>query len=250
MTELWSPEWKQRKLTNLQEEWKECTRCSLHETRRKVVFGCGNPDADILFVGEAPGENEDKQGRPFVGKAGEMLNSMLAGLDRNRDELYITNVISCRPPNNRDPSAEERVACFPRLEEIIYLVDPLLIVPVGKYALNSLVGGRSWGIERYRGNLFSSPQSEAYVTGETNGVEIEGRFFPRNANKMKYRLEYDAIPILHPSYIQRMDNSDSDGFEPNGPAEQTFFDLDKIFTRVEQLKSEHERTKQLINRSA
>lgn len=248
MTEPWSPEWKQEKLNELMTDWIDCGRCQLSKGRNSVVFGVGNPDADVLFIGEAPGESEDKEGEPFIGKSGELLDNLLEALNKSREDFYITNIVGCRPPKNRDPSADERKACKPRVDEIIYLVDPFLIVPVGKYALNALIGGRDWGIERYHGSVFSSPEAHVRISGETNGISVPGRFFPKNANKLTYRLEYEAVPIFHPSYILRVDHIDKRTmeFELGGIAHQTFSDLERAFERLEEMKREHERISQLL----
>lgn len=250
MGEPWSPEWKQHELEILHSRWKDCDKCKLSETRQNVVFGSGNPDADIIFIGEAPGENEDNEGSPFVGKSGELLDVLLSSLEKHREDYYITNIVSCRPPKNRDPSADERKLCKPLLDSIIYLIDPLIIVPVGKYPLNTLVGGRDWGIERYHGSTFSSPHVSMRISGETNGVEVPGKFFPKNANKMSYRLEYEAMPIFHPAYILRVDSVDKKTmeFQDGGIAHQTFSDLERVFDRLEELKKEHARIERLLDR--
>jgi DNA polymerase len=252
MSELWSPEWKQEKLDSLQEEWSECEACGLCEHRTNIVFGEGNPDADVMFIGEAPGEKEDESGLPFAekGKSGNLFNNLLAALDRNRSDYYVTNVVACRPPKNRNPYGEEKNACMPRLHELIYIVDPLIIVPIGKYALNALVGGRDWGIERTHGSVFSSPHPSVRVTGEANGIEIPGKFFPKTANRLTRRLDYEAIPLFHPAYVLRVDSVDpqTNEFEEGGLANQTVEDLETIFNRLEEIKGEHEKVKRLLNR--
>jgi len=241
--ELWSPEWKQQQLDLFYDEWRDCQGCQLCHERKNVVFGAGNPDADILFVGEAPGEKEDKHGEPFVGDSGQLLRSLCGTIGLVWDELYISNIVACRPPDNRDPLAIEKDSCLPRLQKIIYIVDPLLIVCVGKYAMNALAAGRSWGIEKEHGNLFSSPDPTVKVGGEHNGVEIPGRVFPRKgANKKNYTLEYDMVPIFHPSYILRVDSydRDKDSFVEGGQAHQTLDDLQAVLDRIEQLRTEYE----------
>ena len=131
---------------------------------------------------------------------------------------------------------------MPRLHAIIYIVDPLLIVTLGKVALNALVGGRQWGIEAEHGKLFSSPDPEVRVTGERNGVQIPGRVFPRKGdNKKVYALEYDCVPLFHPSFILRNDSYDqsTDQFEPGGIAHKTLDDMKAVIDRVQQLKQEY-----------
>ena len=240
--ELWSPEWKQERLAALYEEWKDCQRCQLCSGRKNVVFGYGNPDADIMFVGEAPGGEEDKEGFPFIGDSGKLLQGLCATIGIDWESLYVSNIVACRPPNNRDPLAVEKDACLPRLHEIIYIVDPLLIVAVGKYALNALASGRAWGIEKEHGALFSSPHPTVRVGGEHNGAEIPGRVFPRKgSDKKTYTLEYDLVPIFHPAYILRVDSYDSNGvFTDGGQAHQTLDDLKAVLDRVEQLRTEYE----------
>jgi len=247
----WSPEWKLKKLQELQDQWESCQRCGLHETRRSVVFGEGNPDADILFVGEAPGENEDKTGRPFVGQAGDILWGMWEVLGQDRDDVFITNVVACRPPKNRDPAGAEKAECLPRLHEIIYLIDPLLIVAIGKYALNALCGGKSWSIEKMHGVLFSSPHPSARIKGESNGVEIPGRVLPlKGDDKLVYPLDYDVVGIYHPAYIARNDsyNKKTQSFEPGGLADETLEDLRVILARVAELHDEYDVIRKHIER--
>ncbi len=129
----------------------ECTRCGLCDGRRTIVFGDGDPDADIMFVGEGPGEQEDRQGLPFVGRAGELLTAMIErGLEIPRSEVYICNIVKCRPPNNRNPLPDEVAACRPFLDGQIEAVRPKVIVSLGKPAA-SLLLGREVAITRVRG---------------------------------------------------------------------------------------------------
>jgi uracil-DNA glycosylase family 4 len=129
----------------------ECTRCRLHEGRTQIVFGDGNPQADLLFVGEGPGEQEDRQGIPFVGRAGELLTQMIErGLGIERAAVYICNIVKCRPPNNRTPLADEAAACRPFLDGQIDAIHPKVIVALGKPAA-SLLLGRDIAITRVRG---------------------------------------------------------------------------------------------------
>lgn len=117
-----------------------CTACPLCETRTNIVFGVGNADAEILFVGEAPGENEDLQGEPFVGRGGKLLDLYLnsVGLDRNSN-IYITNILKCRPPHNRDPKPEEEEQCLPYLRELVKIMKPKIIVCVGRIAAQVII---------------------------------------------------------------------------------------------------------------
>ncbi len=127
-----------------------CTRCRLAQGRTQVVFGAGNPRADLLFVGEAPGFHEDKQGVPFVGQAGKLLEGLLNGVGLRREDVYIANVLKCRPPGNRDPQADEIEACEPHLFRQIELIEPLVIATLGNFA-TKLLSGRPDGITRVHG---------------------------------------------------------------------------------------------------
>jgi len=138
-------------LSQVREELGECTRCPLCEERTKIVFGEGNPNAELMFIGEGPGEQEDLSGRPFVGRAGELLTAMIErGLDIPRGEVYICNIVKCRPPGNRTPLANEVAACRPFLDAQIAAVQPRVIVALGKPA-TSLLLGREIAITRLRG---------------------------------------------------------------------------------------------------
>ena len=123
----------------LQQTVQNCSACGLHEGRTQAVFGIGNHQADWLFVGEAPGAEEDKQGEPFVGRAGQLLNSMLAALNLDREQVYIANVLKCRPPLNRDPQMAEVEQCEPYLLRQIQLIQPKIIVALGRFAAHSLL---------------------------------------------------------------------------------------------------------------
>ncbi len=124
----------------LRERVAACTRCELHSTRTQTVFGVGSPTARWMFIGEAPGAEEDRQGEPFVGRAGQLLTSMLKALGFARDDVYIANVLKCRPPGNRDPRPEEARCCRDYLDRQIELVAPTLIVAVGRIAAQNLLG--------------------------------------------------------------------------------------------------------------
>ena len=127
-----------------------CTRCRLSQGRTQVVFGAGNPQADLMFVGEAPGFHEDKQGVPFVGQAGKLLEKLLASVQLRREDVYIANVLKCRPPGNRDPQADEIEACEPHLFRQIELIEPKVIATLGNFA-TKLLSGRPLGITRVHG---------------------------------------------------------------------------------------------------
>jgi DNA polymerase len=132
------------------EETAGCTRCPLAATRTQVVFGSGNPDADLLFVGEAPGFHEDQHGVPFVGQAGKLLDRLLAGIGLERSDIFVANVLKCRPPQNRDPQPEEIASCEPHLFRQIELIQPKLVATLGNFA-TKLLSGKPVGITRVHG---------------------------------------------------------------------------------------------------
>ena len=127
-----------------------CTKCRLSETRTKVVFGAGNADADLMFVGEAPGAEEDRQGLPFVGRAGGLLNQLLEGIGMSREDVMIANVLKCRPPGNRDPQPDEIDTCRPYLERQVELIEPRVIATLGNFATKLLTANPT-GITKVRG---------------------------------------------------------------------------------------------------
>ena len=130
-----------------------CTMCSLADTRTTVVFGAGNPASDVIFVGEAPGRNEDLTGEPFVGAAGKLLDRLLGEISLERSDVYIANVLKCRPPGNRDPMPGEIEACKGYLRRQLELVDPTVVVTLGNFATKLLLK-RNVGITRLRGQVF------------------------------------------------------------------------------------------------
>jgi len=126
-------------LAELRKELGECTRCKLHLTRRHIVFGEGSERAKLVFVGEAPGEDEDRQGRPFVGKAGQLLTRIINAIDLRREEVYITNIIKCRPPHNRNPQRAEIATCEPFLKKQLEIIQPRIICALGTFAAQTLL---------------------------------------------------------------------------------------------------------------
>lgn len=149
-------------LARLKEEVSVCQKCELHKSRTQTVFGVGNPDADWLIIGEAPGADEDKQGEPFVGRAGQLLNSMLLAMGLQREQVFIANILKCRPPNNRDPLPEEVVACESYLRQQIDLIKPKIILAVGRIAAQNLLKVDT-PIGKMRGNRYQYPDSELPV---------------------------------------------------------------------------------------
>ncbi len=122
-------------------EVRGCTNCRLHQTRTLAVPGEGSPDTEVVFVGEGPGFNEDRQGRPFVGRAGALLGKFLGSLDWRREDVFITNIVKCRPPENRDPEPDEIAACAPYLRRQLEILDPALVVTLGRHSLGRFMPG-------------------------------------------------------------------------------------------------------------
>jgi uracil-DNA glycosylase len=143
-------EQRRERLVGLYKEVSQCTRCPLHETRAKAVFGAGNADADLMFVGEAPGADEDRQGLPFVGRAGQLLNQLLEEIGLAREDVFIANVLKSRPPGNRDPQPLEIEACQPYLLEQVRLIEPKVLCALGNFA-TKLLSGNPTGITKVRG---------------------------------------------------------------------------------------------------
>lgn len=140
--------------SELESEVKNCTKCSLHKSRTQTVFGCGNKDSDWLFIGEAPGKDEDLKGEPFVGRAGRLLNEIIFSIGLNREDIYIANILKCRPPNNRDPSSKEIHLCSSYLEQQIRMISPKIIIAVGRIAAQNLLGS-DLSMGKLRGTVHS-----------------------------------------------------------------------------------------------
>lgn len=160
-----------RTLAEIRDELGECTRCKLHSTRSSIVFGVGSPDAPLMFVGEGPGEQEDRRGEPFVGPAGELLDKMIEAMGWSRDSVYINNIVACRPPGNRNPQPDEVAACRPFLDARIASIGPRIIVALGRPAANTLLG------------------TDAPIS------TLRGRFHDRNGVRV--------MPTFHPAYLLR-----------------------------------------------
>ncbi len=173
-------------LDQLQNVCNECRKCELCETRTNVVFGTGNPKAKVMFIGEGPGENEDLQGEPFVGRAGKLLDKFLEAIDLDRTKIYIANMVKCRPPKNRDPKPEEQDACIGYLREQVKIIRPKIIVCLGRIAAQKIIDP----------NFKVTKQHGEWV--ERNGVLLMGTFHPaallRNPSNKPYSLE-DFIKI-------------------------------------------------------
>ena len=170
-----------REWEELKKECLHCRACSLAETRTNVVFGVGAPDAEVLFIGEAPGANEDLQGEPFVGRAGKLLDDMLAMIGLDRSRIYITNSVKCRPPQNRDPLPEEQEACSAWLDSQIALMRPKIIVCVGRISAQRYIS-KDFRVTKEHGLFY-----------DRNGILYMGTFHPaallRNPNQKPAAFE-------------------------------------------------------------
>ncbi|MGZ8665601.1 MAG: uracil-DNA glycosylase [Solirubrobacterales bacterium] len=188
-----APAERREKLVEVFNEASGCLRCPLSETRTNVVFGAGNADADLMFIGEAPGAEEDRRGLPFVGRAGGLLNEMLAGIGMSRDDVFIANVLKCRPPGNRDPQPLEIETCRPYLFEQVRLIEPRIVATLGNFA-TKLLSGNPTGITKVRG----TPQLHE-LGGRT--VFLLPLFHPAAALRTPavaetLRSDFEAIPDL------------------------------------------------------
>jgi DNA polymerase len=141
----------------------DCRKCPLGKTRTRFVFGTGNEDADIMFIGEAPGYDEDQQGIPFVGRAGQLLNKLLEQVNLKRPDVYIANILKCRPPNNRDPLPEEVEKCIPYLHRQIEMIKPEVLVALGRVAAQNLLGTQS-SLSSMRNQIWSYREIPLFVT--------------------------------------------------------------------------------------
>ena len=150
-------------LERIREDLGECTRCRLHEHRNKIVFGAGNPRAELVFVGEGPGRDEDMQGLPFVGRAGKLLTQMIEAMGLQREDVYICNVVKCRPPENRKPEDDEVATCSPFLFRQLDVIAPKAIVCLGATAAQALLKTKD-SISRYRGTWFDYRNTKLMVT--------------------------------------------------------------------------------------
>jgi uracil-DNA glycosylase family 4 len=181
-------------LGQLRDEIGDCRRCQLSKGRTHIVFGVGNPDADLVFVGEAPGRDEDIQGEPFVGKAGQMLTKIISAMGLTRDDVYICNVVKCRPPDNRDPLPSEIEMCEPFLQEQLRIIKPRVICALGSFASQTLLQSEV-RISRLRGQF-----------RDYNGVPLMPTYHPsfllRNPhakrevwNDIKMMMEFLELPL-------------------------------------------------------
>ena len=189
-------------LEALAERARGCQRCGLARTRTHLVFGEGNPQADLMFVGEGPGEVEDQTGRPFVGPAGQLLTQILGSVGLKRDEVYITNVVKCRPPGNRVPTRQEMESCWDWLAAQIALIRPMIIVTLGNAATQRLLG-RAEGIGQLRGRFYRWK----------GGIEV--------------------FPMFHPSFLLRNPSK-----KKGSPKYLTWLDIQAVKERLSLLRSQ------------
>ncbi|HWF55523.1 MAG TPA: uracil-DNA glycosylase [Solirubrobacteraceae bacterium] len=184
---------RREQLKRVYEEARECTRCQLHQTRTTVVFGSGNADAELMLVGEAPGANEDRQGLPFVGQAGKLLEKLLNELGLERTDVFICNTLKCRPPDNRDPLPREIESCEPYLRQQVELIEPTMICTLGNFA-TKLLRGDTTGISRLHGR-------EEVLTIGMRAVRLYPLFHPAAAlytpsTLEMLRADFQRIPEL------------------------------------------------------
>ena len=150
----------------------DCTKCDLHYDRNKIVIGDGNLDSKVMFIGEAPGEEEDKQGLPFVGRAGQLLTKMLAAINLTREDVYIANIVKCRPPLNRIPLPPEIQTCYPYLTKQLQIIHPLLIVTLG------------------------APATQTLLKTKSSITQMRGKFY-------QYEQDIHVLPTFHPAFLLR-----------------------------------------------
>lgn len=175
-------------LSALDTDAQGCTKCGLHEGRNTVVFGVGNPNAELMFIGEAPGADEDRQGEPFVGRAGQLLTKIIEAMKLTRDDVYIANVLKCRPPDNRNPAPDEVETCSPYLIRQIELIQPKVIVALGSFAAKMMLDTK---------------------TGIT---ALRGEFHPYALAQQRENAPV-VMPTYHPAYLLRNPNAKREVWE-------------------------------------
>lgn len=154
---------KEKKLKKIGRAIQECKKCDLYKSRKQAVLGEGNPDSSLVFIGEAPGGDEDKLGRPFVGRAGKLLTKLIEATGHKREEFYITNICKCRPPNNRTPTPWEMEACFPYLEKQLQIIQPKVLCLLGATAARAFLK-RNVAITKERGSIINWEGKLLYLT--------------------------------------------------------------------------------------
>ena len=184
---------KQNYLQAIRDDIGDCRRCKLHSSRRNIVFGVGNPDARLVFVGEAPGADEDLQGEPFVGKAGQLLTRIIEAIKLKRSEVYIANVVKCWPPGNRDPQDDEIQTCIPFLKKQLKVIQPRIICTLGRYSTQALLETRE-GITALRGRFHELQ----------NGIKVMPTYHPSFLLRYpeKKREVWEDIQKVQKEYLQ------------------------------------------------
>jgi DNA polymerase len=178
-------------LDRVVEEIGDCKRCKLHPTRKNIVFGSGNPGARLMLVGEAPGAEEDEQGMPFVGKAGQLLTKIIEAIDLKRSDVYIANILKCRPPSNRNPEEDEIKTCIPFLEKQIKIIAPKIVCTLGNIA------------------------TRAMLDTDMGITKLRGRFHERSGLKV--------MPTYHPSYLLRDQSKKRETWEDMKKVKKEYF---------------------------
>ena len=206
-----------QKLKEIEAEIASCQLCPLYKTRRKIVPGEGNPHAEIMFIGEAPGEREDIEGRPFCGPAGKFLDQLLDSIGLQRADVFIANTLKCRPPANRDPLPEEKSACRKYLEQQIRAIGPQIVVTLGRHSTETYLPGLG-GITKLRAKLYRRPQWGHFADPQDHSVYLGGIYF---------------FPLYHPAAALH-----------NGSMRQTLLDdFAKLPAAIEKAKAESEKSK-------
>jgi DNA polymerase len=170
----------------------QCTKCALSKTRKNIVFGEGNPESRLMFIGEAPGAEEDNTGRPFVGRAGQLLTKIIESINLKREEVYIANIIKCRPPENRNPMEDEIASCAPFLKEQIAIIRPEIICTLGKFSTEFIIGEGKGSISSVRGKTYNY-----------GGITV--------------------IPTYHPSYLLRNPSAKKETWEDMKKIRELYF---------------------------
>jgi|tagenome__1003787_1003787.scaffolds.fasta_scaffold20947042_2 uracil-DNA glycosylase len=188
----------ERALRVIREDIGDCTRCVLHKQGRKqIVFGVGNARADIMFIGEAPGADEDQQGEPFVGRAGQLLNNMITAMGIRREDIYIANIIKCRPPGNRTPERDECDTCSPFLMQQIEVVKPKIIVALGAVAAKTLLGVND-AMANLRGRIYDFKKTKLAVTYHPAYLLRDPRQKKETWKDLQMVMKYLGMPMPQP----------------------------------------------------
>jgi uracil-DNA glycosylase len=188
----------ERALRVIREDIGDCTRCVLHKQGRKqIVFGVGDPRADIMFIGEAPGADEDQQGEPFVGRAGQLLNNMITAMGIRREDIYIANIIKCRPPGNRTPERDECDTCSPFLMRQIEVVKPKIIVALGAVAAKTLLGVND-AMANLRGRIYDFKKTKLAVTYHPAYLLRDPRQKKETWKDLQMVMKYLGMPMPQP----------------------------------------------------